>query len=237
MQIIKDVFLLSGHAYGLHPNVYAVRGTNGLVMIDSGLDEIDLSVIDRSCREWGLDKLPITHLLLTHAHFDHSGNAQILRQRGAVVVAGPSDAEGIEAGDDRTIPYAYGRMFPACKVDIRVSDGDTIHSGELVFSVIHVPGHSNGSVFYRLEKNGKVILFTGDVVRVKGNCEGALLGWSGGIDYNPDLYMKSLARIAKMECDILLGGHFHPCLKDGYKILQNAYMRALLDFRKPSIYE
>lgn len=237
MQLVPNVYLVSGFAYGLHPNVYAVQGKGAMVLIDTGLDEHDLAMIDENLHGWGLAQLPLSHILITHAHFDHCGNALVLRERGALTAAGPSDAEGIELGDDRTIPYAYGRKFPACAIDIRVKDGDVIRAAGLDFEVIHVPGHSAGCVFYRLVMDGRTLLFTGDVVRVGANCESAKLGWSGGVDYDRDAYMQSLKRIRKLDADVILAGHFQPCLKDGFKVLQNAYMRALLDWRQPATYE
>jgi hypothetical protein len=69
---------------------------------------------------------------------------------------------------------------------------------------------------------------------VANNCSGAKLGWSGGEDYNLDIYLASLKRASKLKADIILAGHFQPCLKNGTKILQNAYMRALLDWRQPA---
>ena len=237
MQLLKDIFLVSGWAYGLHPNAYAVKGRDALVLIDCGLDEQDLAVIDVNLRYWDLAQLPISHLLLTHSHFDHSGNAHLIRGRGALTAAGPGDAEGIELGDDRTIPYAYARKFPACPIDIKVKDGDVVRAAGLDFEVIHVPGHSSGSVFYRLILDGRIILFTGDVVRAGANTETAMLGWTGAVDFDRAAYLQSLQRIAKLEADVVLAGHFQPCLKDGYKLLADAYMRGLLDWRRPAVYE
>jgi glyoxylase-like metal-dependent hydrolase (beta-lactamase superfamily II) len=233
MQLIQDIYLVSGFAYGLHPNVYAVKGDGAMVLIDTGLDGNDLSVIDETLHTWGLDQLPISHVLITHAHFDHTGNASILRRRGAQIVAGPGDAEGIEQGDDRTIPYAYGRKFPACPVDLRVKEGDLVHAAGLDFQVIHMPGHSGGSVFYRLVHQGRVVLFTGDTLHMGHNCETALLGWTGGIDYDRQAYLQSLSRCARLEADVILAGHYQPCLKDGYKVLQKAYALALVELRRP----
>ncbi len=232
MQLLPDVFLISGYAYGLHPNVYAVKGDGAVVLIDSGLDEKDLAMIDENRRAWNLGQLPITHVLFTHAHFDHSGNARALHQRGARTVAGLGDAEGIELGDDRTIPYAYGRTFPTCPIDLKVKEGDTVRTAGLEFQVIHVPGHSKGCVFYRLVRSGRVILFTGDVVQVGQDCESATLGWTGGVDYDRAAYMQTLTRVARLECDVVLAGHYQPCLKDGFRILQHAYLRALLEWRQ-----
>lgn len=231
MQILKDIFLTSGLPYGFHPNAYAVKGPHGVVLIDSGLDERDLAVIDSNLRYWGLSQLPVTHLLLTHAHFDHTGNAQELRSRGVLTVAGPGDADGIEQGDARTISYAYGRKFPACKIDLRVKDGDVIDAAGLTFDVIHVPGHSSGCVFYRLVSDGRIILFTGDVVHVGETSDTARLGWNGAVDYNRAAYLASLQRISMLEADVILAGHYQPCLQNGFKVLQNAYMRGLTELR------
>ena len=231
MQILKDIYLTSGLPYGFHPNAYAVKGPRGVVLIDCGLDERDLATIDATLRYWDLSALPITHLLITHAHFDHTGNAQALRGRGILTAAGPGDAEGIEQGDERTIPYAYGRAFPACGIDIRVTDGDIIDAAGLRFEVIHVPGHSTGCVIYKLVHEGRIILFTGDVAHVGETSDTARLGWNGAVDYDPAVYLQSLQRISRLAADLILAGHYQPCLQDGYKVLQNAYMRGLMELR------
>lgn len=236
MQITRNIYQVSGFPYGVHPNVYAVKGKDGIVLIDTGLDKYELGIIDENMKYWGLSVYPVTHALITHSHFDHAGNAHIFRERGAVIAAGPVDAEGIEAGDDRTIGYAYCKKFMPCHVDMKVKDGDIIRAAELEFEVIHVPGHSSGCVFYKLESEGKTIMFTGDAIRVGNNCESAILGWSGGVDYNLELYFETLKKISHLHADIILAGHFQPCLKDGWKIFQKAYTKALLDWRQPTTY-
>ena len=231
MQILKDIYLVSGLPYGFHPNAYAVKGRDAVVLIDCGLDERDLAAIDTNLQYWGLADLPISHLLITHAHFDHTGNAFTLRKRGLLTVAGPGDAEGIARGDDRTIRYAYGQSFPACDIDITVQDGDVLNAAGLAFDVIHVPGHSSGCVLYRLVLDKRVILFTGDVVHVGEKSDMARLGWNGAVDYDRAAYLHSLQRMAQLHADVILAGHYQPCLQDGYKVLQNAYMRGLMELR------
>jgi glyoxylase-like metal-dependent hydrolase (beta-lactamase superfamily II) len=237
MELLRDIYLVSGFAFGVHPNVYAVKGPDGVVQIDTGLDETEQAIIDRNLAYWSLADKPPTHALITHAHFDHCGNAHILRKRGVKIVAGAEDAEGIEMGDKRTIGYAYGKKFPVCPVDQKVRDGDVIGAGGLRFEVIHVPGHSKGCVFYRLRHQGRIILFTGDVVRVGTNCQFGKLGWTGGVDFDRAVYLKTLERIADLEADVILAGHFQPCLSDGWKILQDTYKVALLDWRPPATYD
>jgi hydroxyacylglutathione hydrolase len=191
----------------------------------------DLAQVDANMAYWRLTDQPVVTVLLTHAHFDHCGNARALQECGAAIVAGPGDAEGIELGDERTIPYAYGRKFPACTVDVKVKDGDVVETAGLRFEVIHVPGHTAGCVFYRLVVDGRIVLFAGDVVQTGADSHTARLGWTGGVDYDRATYLNSLQRIARLEADVVLAGHYQPCLKEGYKLLQNAYLRGLMDLR------
>lgn len=118
-----------------------------------------------------------------------------------------------------------------------MKEGDVVSAADLNFEVVHVPGHSKGCVFYRLRHGGKIILFTGDVVRVGTNCQFGKLGWSGGVDYDRSSYFKSLERIADLECDVILAGHFQPRLFEGWKVLKSTYKVALLDWRPPATYD
>ena len=75
-----------------------------------------------------LTDLPVT-FVPSHFHYDHVGNGAELRRRGATVIAGPGDAEGIELADWRTAPYAAGFKVPVCTVDRVVQDGEVIEAG------------------------------------------------------------------------------------------------------------
>jgi glyoxylase-like metal-dependent hydrolase (beta-lactamase superfamily II) len=232
VQILHNVFRMSGPPYGTHENVYVVKGSDSLVMIDTGIDEAELALVDENIAYWGLGGLPLSHVFITHAHYDHCANAHILRDRGARIVAGEGDADGIERGDDRTAAYAFADRAPfvPCPVDTRVAEGDTIRAAGLAFDVIHVPGYTAGSVFYKLVADGRTVLFTGDVVKVEfhkhGFALGAKLGWSGGVDYDRRTYLETLERISQMHADILLPGHLQPCLEEGWQILRDAYAAA-----------
>jgi len=231
MEIARNVYRVAGPPYGTHENVYVIKGESNLVMVDTGIDEEELAVADENISYWGLKDYPISHVLVTHSHYDHCANAHILRKRGAKIVAGPSDAEGIELGDDRTASYAFThkRKFAPCHVDLKVKDGDVINAAGLKIEAIHVPGYTRGSMFYKIVAEGKTILFTGDVVRVafrQLNFLHAKLGWSGGMDYDREEYYRTLKKISNMEADILLPGHGALCMKEGWQILKNAYATA-----------
>ena len=97
-----------------------------------------------------VDLLPaegVSTVLTTHQHFDHwQALEEYVRRTGARTVAHPLDAPGIP------VP-----------TDVLVEDGDTVTVGEVRLSVVHLRGHTPGSValVYRPADEAPQ-LFTGD---------------------------------------------------------------------------
>ena len=89
----------------------------------------------------------LARVVTTHRHFDHwQGLAAVLAATGARAVAHPDDAAELPA-----------------KVAEPVVDGDTVPVGACVLEVIHLVGHTPGSIalLYR-DPAGGPHLFTGD---------------------------------------------------------------------------
>src|SRR5262249_9795301 len=112
--------------------------------------------------------------LLTHAHGDHSQGAMHFRTKfGAHIYAGQGDCGVLRAGGPREALFAN---FPApdtaihaTEVDGELTDGQVVEVGEARFTAIATPGHTPGSVCYLLERDGRRMLFTGDVVASLGD--------------------------------------------------------------------
>lgn len=240
MQILRDIYMLCGNAYGNIANLFLLRGENGLVLIDTADRPEDIELVDRNLEYWGLSHLPITHVLITHNHFNHIGNAHILRSRGAKIIAGALDADAIESGDVNTIidfaPFPV-REYTPCAVDLRVNDGDEIEAAGLTFTCIHVPGHTEGSMVYQVKMNGKTILFTGDVLNIGANCRSTKMGWEGGLDHDRQRYFESIRKLSKVDCDIILPAHFQLALVRGKQLLEDAVRSAIEDFRSPMVFD
>lgn len=240
MQVTKDIYMVLGGAFSNIANIFIIKGKDALVMIDTAENARELAVIEENLRYWGLDAYPISHVLISHKHFNHIGNAHVFSGRGAKIVAGAADADAIEQGDvngtNDFFPFPEKEEYVPCKVDIKVRDGDVVHAAGLDFEVIEAPGHTDGSVFYRVVLDGKVILFTGDVVNAGPYCRSALLGWEGGADFDRDVYFESVRRFSRLPCDLLLSGHYQLCMQDGWKILQGAYTTALTQWQLPAVY-
>jgi len=231
MQILPNIFLLDGFAYAQHANFYLVHSKQGNVVIDAGTIPTDLERAEQNLVQWDIALERVDALLLTHSHYDHVGNAAELRRRGAMVIAGPGDSEGVELADWRTAPYAAGFQVPACQVDRVVQDGDIIETCGFRVEVIHAPGHTNGSVIYQLRHAGQIIWFVGDVVMVNNTNFEPELGWQGGEDFDKPTYLQTLRRLAELEVDCILAGHYFPYLTEGRRLVGRAYVKALVEWR------
>jgi glyoxylase-like metal-dependent hydrolase (beta-lactamase superfamily II) len=104
-------------------------------------------VLEQTERDLTLVKelgLRLTHVLETHVHADHVTGAGQLRERtGCVVVA--------------------SKLGASC-VNVHVRHGDVVKVGELSFTVLETPGHTDDSVSFLLGNH----LFTGDALMVRG---------------------------------------------------------------------
>lgn len=107
------------------------------------------------------NRLTVTHILLTHAHFDHITAAQAVAEAtGAPLAIHPDDLPLLNVGGGAT---AFGLPQPPIPVpQIWLSAGDVIETGTLAFSVFHTPGHSPGHVCFYEQNQGAV--FVGDVL-------------------------------------------------------------------------
>ncbi|MEU7167277.1 MBL fold metallo-hydrolase [Streptomyces morookaense] len=191
---------------------YAVRlPAGGWALVDTGLpgyaDEI-LAALDGDVRD----------IVLTHAHFDHTGSAAALAAAtGARVLAGAADApvvRGTAPGpepvlQDWEIPVFEAvhanlplpHTAPPCPVDVELVDGDTLDWGEEV-RVVHVPGHTPGSIALHLPSSG--VLFTGDTI---ANVQQLM---PGVFNVDHEQVLASFRRQAELDVETACFGHGDP---------------------------
>lgn len=124
-------------------NAYLVtsNSTGETLLIDAANDaDVLLDVIKQ--------QVPKLSLIVTsHQHFDHwQALATVAEVTGAPTAAHALDAEPLPVTPDRIL-----------------ADGDTVRIGDLTFDVIHLQGHTEGSVALALKSpDGVTHLFTGD---------------------------------------------------------------------------
>ncbi|GAC1402303.1 MAG: hypothetical protein NVSMB52_16230 [Chloroflexota bacterium] len=169
----------------------------------------------------------VSHLLLTHWHIDHTGSAHaIKRHTGAQVVMHALDEPyltGMEppvlstATTRRTrfVQSLLVRLYRTCPVDNTVDDGAVLPIVGGI-RVIHVPGHTGGSVCY--EHIPSRSLFLGDVLSRRGN------RWSLPPDFftaDPMMARNSLLKLLDLKVDACYPGHGMPVLTNATASLQD----------------
>ena len=137
--------------------------TREAMVIDPG-DDIDdiLALISKH-------NLQVKQIVITHAHIDHVGGAMKLRAAtGAPILLNQNDYALLKMLDAQA---AWIGVAPPGKVEIdqSVAQADTVKAGPLAASVIHTPGHTEGSICLYFPEEKKLIagdtLFAGSIGR------------------------------------------------------------------------
>jgi hydroxyacylglutathione hydrolase len=126
------------------------------ILIDSGSPG-DLPALERNLQKAGVTLAEIELLVLTHAHFDHAGNAAIIRKRsGCKVAAHQAECAFLENGTNtiiRPCNFIAKLMnpfmkipFSATEVDIVVKDSFDLKPYGADAQIIFTPGHTPGSI-------------------------------------------------------------------------------------------
>lgn len=105
-------------------------------------------------------KLIITHILLTHGHFDHIEAVRTLKEKyGASIYIHTNDSAMLSDPTKNLSSY-LNQSIVQPDADHYLTDESEIQIGKMVVNIIYTPGHSKGSVCYLCEN----ILFSGDTL-------------------------------------------------------------------------
>ena len=202
-------------------NIWHVRGRDRDLLIDTGFGVASLYEASKHL----FDK-PVS-AVATHTHLDHVGSLhefsdRIVHSGEAHELERPSENYSLYREDhpdayigsitragyvvDETfidaLPYAdfnmrtFGRPpAPATRV---VEEGDVIDLGDRVFEILHLPGHSPGSM--GLWEAKTATLFSGDAIY-----DGPLLDDIPGSDI--PVYMNTMRRLIELPVRVVHGGH------------------------------
>ena len=205
----------------LRCNIWHVRGRDNDLLVDTGMgiaslkDEIE-----------DLLGKPVI-VVATHSHLDHMGSLYEFDTRvahccEAEVLASPpqvslhADDWPIDVINDlRESGYAlksermisalprpgfdlHGFHTPGAIPTWLVDEGDTIDLGNRHFEVMHLPGHSPGSIGLWEDSSGT--LFSGDAIY-----DGPLLDTME--DSNIEHYVKTMHRLRDLPVSVVHGGH------------------------------
>ncbi|MGC5311389.1 MBL fold metallo-hydrolase [Micromonospora zamorensis] len=220
----------------LSANFWWLRGTDRDLVIDAGLGVVTL----REAIPGLFHRDPM--VLLTHAHLDHVGGAAEFADRAAhpaeaeVLAAGvPASLYGAELYDKLGIDPA-GEPVPELMLDALPSpgydpasyriapmtlnrtldDGERIDLGGRMLTVLHLPGHTPGSIALLEERTGT--LYSGDIVY-----DGALIDDLPNSDVAA--YRRSMQILADLDVSVVHPGHGHSFDRARLRQLADTYLR------------
>jgi glyoxylase-like metal-dependent hydrolase (beta-lactamase superfamily II) len=134
----------------------ACSETGEAVLIDPG------SEIPSLLRLRDPEGFAVRRILLTHGHVDHAaGAAEARAATGAPVSIHPGDLPWLEALPRQAAMFGLAEARPLTP-DALLADGESVTVGRQRATVLHTPGHCQGSVSFWFEEAG--LVFTGDTL-------------------------------------------------------------------------
>lgn len=186
---LKDVCFIEG--IGLCSNIYAFTEDSDIALVDTGSGMAPNSVAPQ-LEQLGLKIEKIYKVIITHGHIDHVGGlTEITEHCSPQVFIHKNDADELDSLGIKSPSY--------------LNDGDVIRLGHRDLTVIHTPGHTEGSICL----HDNELILTGDTA------------FPGGFFGRTDLpsgdwrkLIDSLGKLSRLNVRIMLPGHEEPLLSD-----------------------
>jgi glyoxylase-like metal-dependent hydrolase (beta-lactamase superfamily II) len=211
-RIRDDLYCITEPSYTWEnrANLWLIKGRDSDLLIDTGLGVSSLKLYLADL----MDK-PLK-VVASHVHFDHSGGCHEFDQ----VYIHRNEHHALCSGDQRlilsapeygfvpdsdfeSVPYqgfsASNYEVRACPHALAIEHGDIIDLGNQAFEVLHLPGHSSGSI--GLYNAAEQKLFSGDVVY-----DGELLDELE--DSVVDDYIGTMEKLLQLKADEVRPGHY-----------------------------
>jgi len=162
-----DVFITGFPAGMLACNCYvlAPRAGADAIVVDPG--QRAMGQLRRILDE---NRLTPAAVMLTHGHIDHIWSAQkVADTYGCPAYIHPEDrfmlTDPIKDFGPRLAQIAFGALFREPQQVVELDrDGDKVDVGDVTVTIDHTPGHTRGSVVFRVGGDGSEIAFTGDTL-------------------------------------------------------------------------
>lgn len=207
-------------------NVYLIKGQSGCIMVDSSFGLAGKKLLRRT--EMAMGGKQLQALVLTHTHFDHAGNAALLKKHFKLnIVVHEEEALYLKKGISPlprgtqfynkavmnvvrrvNVPFQH---FEAVRGDIVLNERYDFSESGLNSYVIPTPGHTKGSLSVVVDNT---IALVGDT----------LVGYVLGHNYPafadlPDQFAASWAALLDTGCKIFLPTHGGPIKREELQFL------------------
>ena len=198
-----------------------------VLLVDAGLRGSSGTVL-RGLKTLGLLPEQIRRVVITHAHPEHSGGlSRLVAGREIAVAVHRLEADIIAGMAPAPRPLQNGLLWKMIQpfvnvlmgspvpVDDRLEDGDIIPFGTEV-RVVHVPGHTDGSIALHLPYKGTIIV--GDSLQYK--FARRLSPPAPGVTQHPKEAMRSVEKLLGLDFDTICFSHFPPMRKEPREALR-----------------
>ncbi|MFH0844073.1 MAG: MBL fold metallo-hydrolase [Pseudomonadota bacterium] len=204
----RDEFIPDSHSY-----ILGRPSSHDFSLVDPGLIGKGEDKI-QSIQAMGIRLEDVKRIIMTHTHLDHIGCLPELKNHlpWAELWIHELEAAPLEQGDERII-YGLDMFRHMCQqqyglkpggfafqVDKRLRGDENVNLGGTPWEVLHIPGHSPGSI--ALYNAHEKVLIPGDVVYADYAIGRFDLHKADGAKLK-----KSLRKLAQLEVEILLPGH------------------------------
>lgn len=217
--------ILSGRS-----NVFVL--TNGVsnILIDTSASQLWNS-LDRKLSENGIKN--IGYLVLTHAHYDHAGNAKRIKDKfNALVIVHSDEAEYLSHGDNvmpqgtnlftRTLVKNFGerllagKKYEPCVPDLIADSVFDLSGFGFSAYLMHTPGHTVGSM----------CLVVDDEIAIAGDALFGVFRYSAFPPYAQDVraMLGSWRKLLDTKCRLFLPSHGSAVSR---KLLQKDYEKRI----------
>jgi glyoxylase-like metal-dependent hydrolase (beta-lactamase superfamily II) len=202
------------YAYKDTCNVYAIVSGSRAILIDFGSGEI-------------LSKLPslgvqsVDWILHTHFHRDQAQGDQLARAHGIKIAVPAAEKKYFDKAEELWNEKAvlnlsdmrneFFSLRQNVTVDFELEPWSVFRWNGVALNVIPTPGHTEGSLSFLSEREGKKVLFCGDLVASAGKVPTIYdLEWDYTGKRGLEAEIVSLRRIRSASPDLLLPSHGSP---------------------------
>lgn len=196
MQLTDDLYAYEWTDYFENNcNSFYIGGNIG-ALIDPGLTKHVPALLEKMAQD-GIETKNIRYIINTHSHPDHFEGSEYFYDQDIQIALNKDEFDFLQ-GPGGELYGLFGLAAPQAKIDLFLSEG-LLTLGDDEFQVIHVPGHSPGSIALYWPR--RKALFSGDVIF---NQNVGRTDFPGG---NGSLLKKSISKLSVLDVEWLLPGH------------------------------